>query len=304
MTELNQQSSLLGKIAAYTEIWAKDPSSTIFVSLGEAYRKMGMLDDAKDVVERGLVKNPEFSPAHIVLARILCQQGDYSGSETSFQRALESDSGSLAALVGYARLSILLGNEKRARKLLLEARDMSPADSIINKLLLSLPEELDVEPGRSSEVTEDLEDDSPVEQSKQLSLASITLAELYLKQGLDKEALEMYRQLSAQKPNDLMLRRQIRSLEERCVGSPTPLNTDLSATESIYDSSDVIIESQPPADDTDEGHPLTVDLTAADETSLHCSDPCCSDEGLSGKERVLETLHHWLDAIQQRRGNV
>ena len=68
MTEQNQQSSLLGKVAAYTEILAKDPDSTIFVSLSEAYRKMGMLDEAKDVAERGLKKNPQFSPAYIVLA--------------------------------------------------------------------------------------------------------------------------------------------------------------------------------------------------------------------------------------------
>ncbi len=33
MTEQNQQSLLLGKIAAYTEILVKDPNSTIFVSL-------------------------------------------------------------------------------------------------------------------------------------------------------------------------------------------------------------------------------------------------------------------------------
>ena len=76
MTEQNQQSSLLGNIAAYTEILAKDPNSTIFVSLSEAYRKMGMLDDARDVIKRGLINNPEYAPAHIDLARILCQQGD------------------------------------------------------------------------------------------------------------------------------------------------------------------------------------------------------------------------------------
>ncbi|HEY5674846.1 MAG TPA: tetratricopeptide repeat protein [Malonomonas sp.] len=306
MTETNQQSSLLGKIAAYTEIWAKDPSSTIFVSLGEAYRKMGMLDDARDVVERGLVRNPDFSPAHIVLARILCQQGDYSGSEASFQRALDSDQGSLAALVGYARLSILLGHENRARKLLLAARNISPADSIINKLLLSLPEQLDPEPEVTPGVEEELyaeESAEPVEpQAKEIPLASVTLAELYLKQGLESEALEMYRRLSAQKPNDLMLRRQIKSLEERCAGS----------TKTNPDDSSVAFPVQPSslekATDNDSAHevvvpaPLEVTMPVSAEISEQFTGRPVDE--IFGAEKVLDTLQQWLVTIRQRRGDV
>jgi len=91
MTDQYQQSLLLGKIAAYTEILVKDYNSTIFVSLAETYRKLGMFDDARQIISKGLTLHPDFSPAYIVLARTLCQLEDYSGSVTAFEQALEFD---------------------------------------------------------------------------------------------------------------------------------------------------------------------------------------------------------------------
>ena len=38
--------SLVGKISSYLQIVSKDPHSTAFVPLSEAYRQIGLLDDA------------------------------------------------------------------------------------------------------------------------------------------------------------------------------------------------------------------------------------------------------------------
>ncbi len=289
MTE-NQQNSLLGKIAVYTEILANDPKSTIFVSLSEAYRKMGMLDDARQVVESGLEYQPEFGPAHIVLARIRCQQGDYVGSDSSFVRALELDPVSLAGLVGYARLNILLGREAQARELLLEARQQNPADPVINKLLLSLPAE-PPQVKESVSVEKEQQDDSGLQVEReeqdepaemQTSLVSPTLADLYLKQGLEKQALQMYRQLSAQEPNNLVLRRQIRDLDEKIsfplveeVEVPQPAGPD----------------SSPESEDSAETISKAETVAVEDEYVIERSD----------SENVLDTLNQWLVNIQQRR---
>ncbi|MCF6178627.1 MAG: hypothetical protein L3J63_04450, partial [Geopsychrobacter sp.] len=135
----SQQNSLLGKIAAYTEILSSDPRSTIFVSLSESYRRMGMLEDAFSVAVKGLKFLPEYGPGHVVLARIQCQQDDLLGSEKSFKKALQLDGDNLAALVGCSRLYLLQDLTLKAKELLLKARELSPADSVINKLLLSIP---------------------------------------------------------------------------------------------------------------------------------------------------------------------
>lgn len=269
MTDQNQPSLLLGKIAAYTEILVKDPSSTIFVSLAETYRKMGMFDDARQIISKGLDLHSDFSPAHIVLARILCQLEDLGGSVEAFDRALELDEENLAALVGYARVQILLGEELEARELLLKARRLSPADPIINKLLLSLPERVEIIDQSSAEV----ENKSEEAVDKSAVLVSSTLADLYLAQGLTERALDLFQRLSIQNPDDLSLRRRVKELEG----------------ELRDDKLDVVVAES-------EGTSLNEQEVATQSLESETEEPVC--------EPVVATLTRWLNNIQQRRGNV
>ena len=238
MTEHNQQSALLGKIAAYTELLVNDPRSTIFVSLAETYRKIGLFEDARDIVTRGIELHPEFGPAYVVLARIECQLDHYEASCAGFERALELDPNSLAALVGYARVKLLLHCPDEARDLLLHARNLSPADPVINKMLLGLPGSTEVsnEPLQAPDINE-------VAKKNLTSLASSTLADLYLVQGLTDKALALYRQLLSRNPDDLDLRRKIKELEGREEHQSPP------AEETATSDSTTTTSTQP---DTDE----------------------------------------------------
>jgi tetratricopeptide (TPR) repeat protein len=282
MTDQNQQSLLLGKIAAYTEILVKDSNSTIFVSLGETYRKMGMLDDARQIISKGLTLHSDFSPAYIVLARTLCQLEDYSGSVVAFKRALDLDVESLAALVGYARVQILLGEEQSARELLLKARHLTPADPIINKLLLSLPDVPDLkDQGIDVDTDQGVE---PVDNST--SLVSSTLADLYLAQGLSQKALHLYQRLSVKSPDDLSLRRRVKELERQ-----------------LKDENSVVLDK----DDTLQTEPLQGTIDSDDsftvaEPEVEHHNGTAEDEVVV--ESVIETFNRWLHNIQRRRGNV
>lgn len=325
----NLQSSLLGKIAAYTEILVKDPRSTIFVSLAETYRKMGMFDDARKIIDKGLQLHPDFSPAHIVLARVLCQQDDYPGSIDAFEKALEIDPESLAALVGYARVRILLGEEDSARDLLLRARQLSPADPVINKLLLSLPEEVtdevtaerpdagaedvvdevtaelpdeapdemvDEEFAQDSVTAADSEEDADGQATVEPGLVSMTLAELYERQGLTDEALRLYQQLLALNPDDLNLRHKIRDLETGPEQEATSAGQDTGADDA----------SEPT--DTDEGSVLEATAPGDSDTPVeaaHSSGGLTDEPDISEQEQtVVATLNQWLSNIQQRRRDV
>ena len=283
MADQNQQSVLLGKIAAYTEILVKDQRSTIFVSLAEAYRKMGLFEDARQIIAKGLEVHPDFSPAHIVIARVMCQLEDFAGSEAAFKRALELDHESLAALVGYARVKILLGEEREARELLLRARHLSPADPVINKLLLSLPEE-------------QLANDSDSEEEESIGVASkplvsSTLAELYLKQGLKDEALKVYQELLQQTPDDLALRRKIKELENE--SDSFVADSEINLVEEQENISSVSV-----ADLSDQADCSSVEQLDNDKV-LNETPP---DSTVN--EVLLETLNRWLINIQQRRGHV
>ncbi len=287
MIEHNQQSLLLGKIAAYTEILVKDPTSTIFISLAETYRKMGMFDDARQIISRGLDLHPDVSPAYIVLARILCQLEDFSGSVVAFEQALELDQENLAALVGYARVQILLGDEEAARKLLLRARALSSADPVINKLLLSLPqinagdeEPSDPQPEQSGEVEEN-----------SVQLVSATLAELYLVQGLTAKALDLFKRLSSQNLDDLTLRRKVKELEAQLE------EENQRGTET---SNEIVSDQKETVQDVVEDTEYSVQQPDELEEEIVVS---ASDVNSSGNQ-TLNTLNRWLSNIQQRRGNV
>ncbi|MEE4255174.1 MAG: tetratricopeptide repeat protein [Desulfuromusa sp.] len=282
MTDQYQQSLLLGKIAAYTEILVKDSNSTIFVSLAETYRKLGMFDDARQIISKGLTLHPDFSPAYIVLARTLCQLEDYSGSVTAFEQALEFDDESLAALVGYARVQILLGEEESARELLLKARHLTPADPVINKLLLSLPDKSDFR----EEDSEDGHSDDDIEGGEESvghssPLVSSTLADLYLAQGLSEKALELYQRLSMNNPDDLSLRRRVKELEKQIE----------------IDRNDILEDGGPLPNES-----LDDNVSAETEAEDHHTIETSTDDFVA--ESAIETFDRWLSNIQRRRGNV
>ncbi len=283
MTDKNQQSLLLGKIAAYTEILVKDPSSTIFVSLAEIYRKMGMFEDARQIISKGLDLHPDFSPAYIVLARILCQLENFDGSVAAFERALEFDSESLAALVGYARVQILLGDVAGARELLLNARHLSPADPVINKLLLSLPDQLE-STDEPLVAVDDKTEEQVVNSSK---LVSSTLADLYLAQGLPEKALDLFQRLSSQNPDDLTLRRRVKDIESQLVAKKR----------------DVVSESNNEQLNGDKDQSVAfVDTVETDSSNIEQLKELDTEDLVT--DSVADILNRWLSNIQQRRDNV
>ncbi len=281
---VDQQTSLLGKVAAYTEILIKDPNSTIFVSLAEIYRKMGLFDDALQILTNGLEKHPDLAAGYVVLARIQCQKGDYQLSCDSFEKALTFDAESLAALVGYARVKILLEHYEDARQILLTARDHSPADPVINKLILSLPETIDdvqaPETDESSGVSPNLEP-SP--------LISATIAELHLKQGMHEEALIMYRQLLEKEPENLEFRRKIREIEKTETGEDATESFAADAVDDILAGESVDVQYDRPATQTCADASLTqvpVSVTEFDDST------------------VLAELNRLLSNIAKRREHV
>ncbi|MBD1399424.1 tetratricopeptide repeat protein [Pelovirga terrestris] len=335
MTEHDQQSALLGKIAAYTELLVNDPRSTIFVSLAETYRKLGLFNDAREIVAKGLELHPDFGPAYVVLARIECQLGNINASCAAFEQALALDHDSLAALVGYARVKLLLHQADAARELLLHARSLSPADPVINKMLLGLAPQ--AEPEEVITSVAPVVDSQPARANNLTALASTTLADLYLVQGLTDKALGLYRQLLSRNPDNLELRRKIRELEGRTeVPSPSlteedevplpstadermeveresvsepPVTEPTAEPTAVFTESETITEAAldapatcfSPAEQT-MGEVLTDEET--DEIVLNDADPLEETTGADDAAEIIDKLNNWLNNIRLRREHV
>src|SRR5882757_1022853 len=50
---------------------AKNPRSRVFASLAEAYRKMGLIDEAKRICRFGTEAHPDFAGGHVAYAKVL-----------------------------------------------------------------------------------------------------------------------------------------------------------------------------------------------------------------------------------------
>ncbi|PNU18909.1 hypothetical protein C2E25_15210 [Geothermobacter hydrogeniphilus] len=304
--------SLLGKIAGFTEILAKDPQSTVFVSLSEAYRQLGMLDDALEIAQKGTQHLPGFSPGYIVLGRILAQQGDLAKAALAFEQALAIEETSLQALKGLARTRYRQGYLDRARELLHKAEILNPHDPIVQKMLASIgrtavessgreqgsaaattvdPPERRIESlsegtatdaGMRSEpaeppgsgFTDEVKAASPAEEisAQATPLQTTTLAQLYFKQGLYDEAAAIYRDILRQDPHNEEIRARLVQIKE------------LQASVKVADSPAPVEQGQ-------------VEQAQVEQAQVEQAQ-------VVSHRKQLEIYQRWLNAIAQRRAHV
>jgi len=220
--------NLLGKIATYTEILAKDPRSTVFVALADTYRKIGMLDDAREIAQRGTSGMPNFSPGYAVLGRIYAQQGELGQAAVAFEKALAIEQTSLPALKGLARIRFRQSYPDQAQALLEKVLELSPEDEIAKKLLSSIGAKggaqpktfIENESGAAKYGAGESKDTIPAAQQAE-PMATETLGDLYLAQGLLQEAAQVYRVLLASDSDNQSLREKLVRTKQQLDG-PSP----------------------------------------------------------------------------------
>lgn len=75
----------------------KDPKSQVFAPLSEAYRKMGMVEEAFRVAVRGVQFNPNFSGGRIALAKIYLDRDNVPGATEELTKAVELSADNILA---------------------------------------------------------------------------------------------------------------------------------------------------------------------------------------------------------------
>jgi len=261
MAALEHTASMLGKIAGYIEILSRDPHSTAFVPLADAYRQLGLMDDAIEVAQNGVAALPKFSPGFITLGRLHAQRGDLSAAEEAFSQAIAIEPESLPALKGLARVCGMQGDRRRARQLLEKARELQPDDATVLKMLAALgpaPEGKTEFGSTPAKIADSEERDAPI--------ATATIAEIYVKQGLLGKALKVYRDLLKTDPGNSGLAGRYRELERLVSGEVAP-SADPGGAPAGKEDRPVVSAAR-------------------------------------AEDQVLATLNSWLDAIRDRREDV
>lgn len=62
-------------IERYQLIFQKDPQSKVFAPLAEAYRRLGLYEQAIEVCQQGLRHHPQFTSGHVALGKTLFEMG-------------------------------------------------------------------------------------------------------------------------------------------------------------------------------------------------------------------------------------
>jgi tetratricopeptide (TPR) repeat protein len=74
-------------IEKYQSILAKDPTSQVFAPLAEAYREMGMMKEALQIVTSGVQRHPQFVGGLVTYAKILRDAGQIGRALEALKKA-------------------------------------------------------------------------------------------------------------------------------------------------------------------------------------------------------------------------
>jgi predicted regulator of Ras-like GTPase activity (Roadblock/LC7/MglB family) len=108
-------------VRRWSDELARDPSSMIFLQLGEALRRQGQVELALKVAVRGLERRPHNADAHDLLARIYVDQGDLERAFDEWDMVLRLSPGHPGALKGMGFVYFRQGQLDLAERFLSEA---------------------------------------------------------------------------------------------------------------------------------------------------------------------------------------
>src|SRR5262245_30997543 len=92
-----QKGFLSPEIVKLTERLAKDPTSNLFVPLGEEYIKAGMLDEALMVLTDGLKTHPGFISARVTLGKVFLEKQQIKEAKEQFETVIHASPDNLLA---------------------------------------------------------------------------------------------------------------------------------------------------------------------------------------------------------------
>lgn len=84
-------------IEKYQILLQKDPKSQVFAPLCEAYRKMGMLEEAFRIAVRGVQFNPTFGGGRIALAKVFLDRNNVKAALDELEKAVEYSADNILA---------------------------------------------------------------------------------------------------------------------------------------------------------------------------------------------------------------
>ena len=116
-------------VRTLSEALAADPSSLVFLQLGESLRRRGDLDGALRVALRGVERHPQLPDAHDLAARVAADGGDLDRAVAEWETVLQYTPDHVGARKGLGFVCFQLGRLADAAAHLGAALAANPADA-------------------------------------------------------------------------------------------------------------------------------------------------------------------------------
>lgn len=125
-------------VERYQLLYEKDPRSKVFAPLAEAYRKMGLLDEAIDLASRGVQDHPHFASGRVALGKCYVQKGKFLEAAEQLKIAGELSPENLLAHQLLAECYVRLGKPVEALNAYKIVLFLNPNDARVAQLVKTL----------------------------------------------------------------------------------------------------------------------------------------------------------------------
>ncbi len=194
----------------------KTPANSLsFFRLAAEYLAREELEEAIRFCKEGLKADPYCITGHIILGKCYLAASCFKEARREFKRVLRFDPNNTAALCYLAEINQALGQTRLALSNLTRALRLDPLAPGLKDKVDFLREELGFSRGTLAIKSAPEEDIT----SKYSQLATPTLAEIYATQGCIKRAIDIYRQILDQNPEDQQTKQRLAQLENQLATS-------------------------------------------------------------------------------------
>jgi tetratricopeptide (TPR) repeat protein len=192
------------------------------VKKADQLRLSGSYDQARALLEQLIQQNPFFAPAKLSLGRVHFESGDLATAKSVLEEFAEFVPDHSLANKILAKIYIYFSQTDKAREKINSVLAISPDDSMAKKMLVELDES-------DSFQEASLNDEDTKKNTAPTNTA--TIAEIYRGQGHLKEALSIYKELSAQNPDHSGYKQKIHDIESELHPEKTSAEVELEAAD-------------------------------------------------------------------------
>lgn len=288
-----------------------------YIALGRAYFEKGMNAECRQALEKVVRVTPDNLLSHRILSQIYIDAGEIAAAEDSLKTILAQnpeDIESRILLNSLIRITGVKAHPAAEADLEQSAGKGIPAidnayfepirvevdEEIIDLLESDIWEEFPEESEQKEELPYTAESDKSApdiftsgEMERKDPLLTVTLAELYVSQGLPERAVKIYRELRDAEPDNAELNNRLAALEKGIT------QCEANAGERSFQP-----DYSGPGDEAPAEAPV-----AADSLSMESGGGFYADQQLSGRDRypgvneehIIHNLEIWLENIRRRR---